>query len=121
MNKRTVGNEYEDMAVAYLEKQGFRVTERNFRVRQGEIDVIGYHNGSLVFVEVKYRKNDRMGLPEAAVGIRKQEQICKIGGFYRAFWQIPQERQSRYDVVAICGNEIRWYQNAFEHLENKLY
>ena len=55
MNKRTVGKEYEERACRYLEDRGFRTAERNFRCRQGEIDIIGYHEGYLVFVEVKYR------------------------------------------------------------------
>ena len=116
MNKRHVGDAYEEKAVAFLKKQGFRVVEQNFRIRQGEIDSSGYHNGQLVFVEVKYRKNLKAGSPAAAVGIQKQMQICKVALFYLSFRGLKVETACRYDVVAICQEEITWFQNAFEHI-----
>ena len=57
MNKRMAGTEGERQAAEYLEARSFRILERNFRCTQGEIDIIGVHEGYLVFVEVKYRKN----------------------------------------------------------------
>lgn len=55
MNTRTTGAQWEAAAADYLQAQGMRIVEQNFRSRQGEIDIIGYHQGYLVFVEVKYR------------------------------------------------------------------
>lgn len=114
MNKRTLGTEKEKLARAYLEKRGVRILEENFRIRQGEIDLIGIHQKTLVFFEVKYRKNKNYGRPEEAVGMHKQLQICKVAAFYRVFHKVPENFPCRYDVIAICGEEILWIQNAFE-------
>lgn len=114
-NKRSVGSKAEDMAAAYLAQQGMRIVERNYRNRSGEIDIIGYHNGYLVFVEVKYRTSLQKGNPEEAVGIAKQRVICKVGDFYRYTHRISLATAVRYDVVAVLGDEIRWHQNAFPH------
>ncbi|MBD5544276.1 MAG: YraN family protein [Lachnospiraceae bacterium] len=115
MNKRKVGKAYEEKAEAYLKKQGVEILERNFQVRQGEIDLIGYHKGILVFVEVKYRKDKRKGLPEEAVTIGKQRRISKAAEFYLMLHPKAGNLSCRYDVVAICGEEITWYENAFMH------
>ena len=55
MNKRQTGSRYEETAAAFLTSKGYRVLERNFRCRQGEIDLICRHGRYLVFAEVKYR------------------------------------------------------------------
>lgn len=113
--KRTLGREGEEKAVCYLERQGMRVCGRNFFSRQGEIDIIGYHRGFLVFVEVKYRRNEKTGTPESAVTMQKQKKICRAADYYRYLHHYGEDRPFRYDVVAIDGAEIRWHQNAFEH------
>lgn len=106
----------EQCAAEYLEKQGMRIVEYNFRNRQGEIDIIGYHNNYLVFVEVKSRNNTTKGRPECAVGITKQKQICKVADYYRFQNHLSSSTPVRYDVVAIYKEEILWYQNAFSHI-----
>ena len=53
MNRRQIGAQKEELAAKYLEKEGMHIVEKNFRARQGEIDLVGYHKGYLVFVEVK--------------------------------------------------------------------
>ena len=80
-NDREIGNAYEKKACLYLQKQGVRILKRNFRTRQGEIDIIGLQDGILIFFEVKYRKNTRKGYPQEAVGRRKQIQISRIAMF----------------------------------------
>lgn len=67
MNKREIGREYEGKACHYLESKGFRIVARNFRCRQGEIDIIGYDGEYLVFLEVKYRARSSSGHPAEAV------------------------------------------------------
>jgi len=114
-NKRSKGAAAEQMAADYLTQRGMRIIRRNFRCRQGEIDLIGYHNGYLVFVEVKYRSNSKNGMPEEAVGAAKQRVICQVADYYRYCQRLPLSTPVRYDVVAIAGEEIRWVQNAFSH------
>ena len=78
MNKRALGTAYEQKAVTYLTENGFRILESNFYCRQGEIDIIGFHDDCLVFVEVKYRRNLQAGYPEEAVDLKKQMKICRL-------------------------------------------
>lgn len=115
-NKRQVGAEYEKRAEQFLCKEGILILERNFRCRQGEIDLIGKHQNCLVFVEVKYRSSNQAGLPEEAVGIAKQKRICRVAEFYLYTHQQYGNCMIRYDVVAIAGNQLRWYPDAFEHV-----
>ena len=113
MNKRRVGGCKEELAADFLAGQGLRITDRNFRVRQGEIDLVGYDGKTLVFAEVKYRKTAACGDPAEAVGIRKQQQICKVAAFYRSFRKLDPSTPVRYDVVSILGDEVTWIKNAF--------
>lgn len=115
-NRRQVGAEYEKKAEQFLRTRGLRILEKNFRCRQGEIDLIGEHEGFLVFVEVKYRSSNQAGLPEEAVGITKQKRICRVAEFYLYTHPGYRNCMVRYDVVAIAGEEIRWYPGAFEHV-----
>lgn len=115
MNKRRTGAEWEALAADYLAAQGMRIVERNFRNRQGEIDLIGYHQGFLVFVEVKYRATKEKGYAVEAVDYRKQRQICKVADYYRYIHKLGSQVGVRYDVVAVQGGEMQWIQNAFPH------
>ncbi|WMC92669.1 YraN family protein [Kineothrix sp. MB12-C1] len=125
MNKRIVGSHYEELACRYLEERGFRIAARNFRSRSGEIDIIGYHDNFLVFVEVKYRTTKRSGNPEEAVGPAKQKRICRTADYYRFLHRYPENKPVRYDVIGMEGVEediqVRWYKNAFAHVSGKYF
>lgn len=114
-NKREKGSEYERKAAAYLEQQGFQTLSFRFSCRQGEIDLIGIEKDELVFVEVKYRRTSAMGFPEEAVDRIKQERICRCSSLFLLKHPEYRHLQVRYDVVAICGEEYRWYRNAFPY------
>ncbi len=116
MNKRRTGADKEQIAADYLEEQGMKIVARNFRNRQGEIDIIGYHQGYLVFVEVKYRGGDSKGNASEAVDYRKMCQICKVADYYRYLHHLGANTMIRYDVVAIQNEEIQWISNAFPHI-----
>ena len=115
INKRQTGTEYETLAVAYLEKQDVRIVERNFRNRFGEIDIIGYDGEYLVFFEVKYRRDERKGRPIEAVSPKKCHTICRVADYYRMKNGIGDFSPMRFDVIAICGDEIEWFRNAFAY------
>lgn len=115
MNKRQVGDSWEEAAVRYLEAQGMRVLERNFRCRQGEIDIIGFHEGCLCFVEVKYRRDTAFGSALEAVDARKQRKICRCADYYLYRHPACREGGVRFDVVAVCGESVQWIQNAFDY------
>ena len=116
MNKRSVGTDKEELAASYLAAQGMRIIERNFYCRQGELDIIGFHEGYLVFTEVKYRRSTRYGEALAAVNFRKQCRICRAADYYRYKNHYGPGTPVRYDVLAIQGENIQWIKNAFSHI-----
>ncbi len=110
-----MGTSYEQVAREFLERNGVRITERNFRNRFGEIDLIGYDGIYLVFFEVKYRKTPLCGLPQQAVTSGKQHVICRVADYYRMKKSIGEFEPMRFDVVSICAEQISWYKNAFDY------
>lgn len=117
MNKRSVGTAYEKKAVSFLEKQGLKILCCNFRNRYGEIDIVAKDRKTTVFVEVKYRRDSGKGAPEEAVDFRKQRRICRVADYYRMMHHMGDFSPVRFDVVAICGEEVRWYRNAFDYVK----
>lgn len=115
MNKRAVGTNYEKLAGSFLEQQGYVILEYNFRCRMGEIDIVAKDGAYLVFVEVKYRSNERTGSPLEAVNIRKQRVISKVASYYCLTHGYGETKPCRFDVVAICGEEYSLIKNAFEY------
>jgi len=114
--KKMLGQEGEDRAAAYLVKRGYKILERNYRTRAGEIDLIALDRGEVVFVEVKTRTSNAYGAPELAVTPQKRQRMVKAAlGYikYKKLHQVP----CRFDVVAISSateQEIELIQNAFE-------
>ena len=76
-NKREKGALYEELAAEYLRCHGFSISERNFRSRSGEIDIIAEKDGVTVYCEVKFRSGRSFGAPEEAVDLRKQQRIVR--------------------------------------------
>lgn len=103
------GRKGENYAVNLLQKNGYKVVERNFRKPWGEIDIIAIRNGVLIFVEVKARKTDKFGFPEEAVTPRKIGKIKRVGELYMQLHpELP--RKARVDVVSILvvnGSVVR--------------
>lgn len=114
-NRRRTGAKYEQKTAEYLESLGWRVLERNYRCRMGEIDLIALDGGTLVFVEVKYRSSRAYGTPAEAVDRKKQRTICRVSDYYRLTHQITDAQPCRFDVAAVQGGEIRLIQNAFPY------
>ena len=109
------GQAAEDFACQYLTKKGLRLIERNFNSRFGEIDIIMQHNEALVFVEVRYRKNDNYGGAKASITPSKQQKIKKTALYYMQ--TKGREFNARFDVIAMSGEDenlmIEWIQCAF--------
>lgn len=112
-NKRTIGNHYEKRAGEYLKTLGYEIMEYNFYSRNGEVDIIATHNGYYVFIEVKYRENEKSGHPLEAVSVSKQRTISKCAFYYLQRHGL-QDVPVRFDVVGILGDEIKVIQNAFD-------
>lgn len=115
MNRRKTGMKYEEITAQVLEKHGYRILQRNYRGHRGEIDLIAVDENTLVFVEMKYRRDAAMGNPEEAVDHKKQYRICRAADEYRMRHREYQEYPVRFDVAAIIGNRLRIYKNAFEY------
>lgn len=114
INKRKLGKEYEDIASAFLMKKGYEILEKNYWCRTGEIDIIAKDGEYLVFIEVKYRKNQAKGAPIEAVDYRKIRNITKVCRHYLYTHQISEDYPCRFDVVSIMGDDISLIQNAFD-------
>jgi len=113
-NKRSVGSKFEQIAIQYLIERGYVLIEHNFQCRTGEIDIIAKEKEYLVFVEVKYRRNVTMGLPQEAIDIRKMRKITRTAQYYMLMNNIPLDTPCRFDVVVILNQEISLIKNAFE-------
>ncbi|MDO8503120.1 MAG: YraN family protein [bacterium] len=90
----------EDAAVKLLEREGYKILDRNFRSRVGEIDIISQDGNTLVFVEVKTRWSKKFGYPEEAVTPRKLWAIGRTGEYYKLTHPNTPDLL-RIDVVAI--------------------
>ena len=98
--KNNLGKFAEDFAVNFLQQKGYKIIERNFRSRFGEIDIVACEGSTLVFVEVKARWSKRFGSPEEAVTPNKLWKIKKTGEYFTSLHPELPERQ-RIDVVAV--------------------
>jgi putative endonuclease len=113
-NNRKLGSEYETLAAEYLRTQHYEILERNFRCRQGEIDIIARDGEYLCFVEVKYRANGEAGRAADAVNYRKQQKIVRVAEYYLMKHGLNEWTPSRFDVVAIDGTDITLFRNAYQ-------
>jgi putative endonuclease len=115
MNKRSIGVDYEYIAALYLQAEGYEIIEHNFRCKIGEIDIIAKKDNYLRFIEVKYRSDKRIGIPEEAVNYKKQRLISKTASYYIMKKGYTMDIPCCFDVVAILDNEIKLYENAYEY------
>ncbi len=107
-----VGQRGEDRAARALSAAGYRVVERNVRLRVGELDLVAYDGDTLVFVEVRSRADHRFGGGMAAVPHGKQRQVARAAAAYLATRR-PAFAACRFDVVAITGPELVIVRDAF--------
>lgn len=112
-SNRKTGSRYEDWVAVFLEKRGYRVLERNYYTRSGEIDIIAKEGNALVFIEVKFRRTDKQGDPLEAVTLKKQKNIRLAARIYMMKNGIDEDTSCRFDVAAILGSEVTVIQNAF--------
>ncbi|MBJ6752168.1 YraN family protein [Geomonas anaerohicana] len=114
----SVGGTGESIAATYLKGQGFKIVECNFRCTCGEIDIVARDGRTIVFVEVKCRKNDNYGPPQLAVTPFKQRQISKAALVWLSRKKLY-DAEARFDVVAIMLHDhdlpdIEHIRNAFD-------
>ncbi len=99
-HNQRIGKWGEDAVAAYLAERGYQIVARNARTPYGEIDIVARQADITIFIEVKTRTSNKMGLPEDSVNLRKQAHMLACAEHYAAenaidHWQI--------DVVAVEG------------------
>ena len=119
---REQGQYTESLACRYLENKGFNLIEKNFNCKVGEIDLVMLDNNTLVFVEVRYRKNNNFGSAAESITASKQSKLIKTASLYLQQHVKFNQYPARFDVVSITGfietedlNKINfdWIENAF--------
>ncbi len=106
------GRSAEERAEWFLRDSGYEILERNARSELGEIDLVAREGGDLVFIEVRSRADDSTGGAEETVGITKQRHITRAAAAYLADHALGFDT-CRFDVVAITGDDIALFQDAF--------
>ncbi|MDD5177109.1 MAG: YraN family protein [Sterolibacterium sp.] len=113
-SQRAAGDQAEALAATFLERQGMRVLERNWRVRGGEIDLICDDRGTLAFVEVRLRRHGAFGGAAESITASKQQRLILAARYYLSG---KRERSCRFDAVLLDGlteANIEWIKNAFD-------
>ena len=115
-SRQRLGTAGEEIACTELEKLGYRIIERNYRSRFGEIDIIARDADTIVFVEVKTKTSGDFGDPVDEVTPQKQRQIISMGEEYYSFC-CQRDTLCRFDVVgvdlSVIPVQITIYQDAF--------
>ena len=112
--KKQVGNSGEDIAAEFLGKKGYRILERNYRSRRGEIDIIAKDKDEIVFVEVKTRKVLKCGLPAEAVDDNKQKHLHRVAEYF-LYRNNLIDCYCRFDVIEVYMSDKGY---KIEHLKN---
>lgn len=119
---REQGDFTESLACQFLENKGFKFIERNFNCRFGEIDLIMQDKDSLVFVEVRYRRNNNYGSGAETITTNKQSKLIKTASAYLQRHAKLNQYPARFDVISITGPiettnieniKFDWIENAF--------
>jgi len=107
----------EDAAAKYLKKNNFLILDKNYRVKNAEIDIIAKDKGTIAFIEVKTRKTLRKGLPAESVNYPKQKKIISAALYYIRENNINNTRL-RFDVIEVFekngSHEFNLIKNAFQ-------
>lgn len=107
----------EEIAVSFLKEAGYKIVERNYRCPLGEIDIVARDGETTVLVEVKSRRSERFGLPQAAVGPQKQRKLSMVALHYLSQRKLT-NCNARFDVVAVKllpqGHRVELIANAFD-------
>lgn len=116
VHSQSLGKLGEETATTYLVKQGYRIIQRNFKARYGELDIICVKDDTLVVVEVKTRIGEEFGKPEESVTPWKLREVVKTAQYYKLLHEELPESM-RIDVIGIQfdDTEAPIY---FNHIQN---
>ncbi len=112
-----IGRAAEDAAARLLERAGYRILQRNFRARGGELDVVAMDGGALAIVEVRYRASDRYGGAAASITAGKRHRVVRAARTLLMTQPALARLPARFDVVVVSGSadafECRLIRGAF--------
>jgi putative endonuclease len=117
-----LGQDGEDLAANWYEAEGYALLERNWRCREGEIDIVAARGSLTVFCEVKTRSSARFGLPAEAVGRAKQLRARRLAALWfaaragsagRSGQRQPQGGPVRFDVACVMAGKLEVIEGAF--------
>ncbi len=118
-NRQTLGKQGEEIAENYLKKNKYKILEKNYKNRYGEIDIIAQKNKKIIFIEVKTRYNLKFGPPEESVNITKQIKIIRSAEKYILSNKL--KKDYRIDVIAIKIKKDKFYQKIqLKHLKSAI-
>ncbi|MEP2937602.1 MAG: YraN family protein [Gilvibacter sp.] len=106
----------EHLALAYLEKLGYKILAHNFYYQKAEIDIIAVHEGTLIIVEVKTRNSNFFGNPQEFVNANKIALMVKAADYYIQANSL--EMEVRFDIIAIIKNKAEQH---LEHYKDAFY
>lgn len=114
-NKKTEGQRGEEIACKALKKKGYRILDKNFSCRHGELDIIAEDHGVVCFIEVKARSSEDYGLPEEAVTHWKKQKLLNTAFVYIEKKKIV-NRDMRFDIISVDlkSSKARILKDAFE-------
>ncbi len=110
-----LGLKGEIAAAKYLKKKGYKILEKNFQCRFGELDLIAQDKEGLVFCEVKTRSEGMIALPQESVTYAKQQKMIKTALFWLQSRDL--DLPMRFDVIAVTAEKGVL---SITHLENVL-
>lgn len=121
-NSLLIGETCEEQAANFLKKRGYKILQRNFRTKFGELDIVAKEKDTVVFLEVKGRSNFSRGLPQEAINNFKRRKIAKCALLFLKKNNLT-DSKARFDVVSINTNvgEVKLFKNAFELDRQYLY
>lgn len=112
MSTRDKGKEKEKVAERFLRKKGYKIIERNYTKRTGEIDIIAKKDNTLIFVEVRSLEKGSID-PIETINLKKRQKIIKTAKMYLLEHPEFAEYDIRFDFVGIHNDEIKHIENAF--------
>ena len=116
MNKKERGKFFQEIAEEYLKRKKYKIIDRNFLWRKGEIDIIAERDDKIIFIEVRGKEDEDIRGYET-VNLKKQKKIIETAKFYLESKNLYGKKEVRFDVISINlkdeGIEIEHFDDAF--------
>lgn len=114
LNNKKIGNEGEEIACSYLLNKGYEILSRNWRTKEGEIDIICKHNSTIIFVEVKNLPNASKDMLCKVLNQEKRKRIIKTSKYFLLKHRQYNDSYIQFDVILIGMSDFE----SIYHIEN---